>query len=340
MTPRATSPIAQPSSASSVRARSASASSRSTSAGVGDHRRHDLDRAGRSRPIAGAELGHEEVRLGGGEAEGSDAEERIGLGGDRQVRDRLVAADVEQPDRDRMRGERPDRALVGRALLVLRRRARPLEEEELGPEQADPLRAQGDRRVALVRRADVRDEGDGDPVARDRRKAGFDEVLLVALPAGSRGGVEAADRRLVRVDEDVAGGAIDRQLGSATRLRGGGEGLEQVAHADDGRNAVRPGEDRGVGRGRRAREGDAEETVPRKGRGQRRREVVGDDDRRPIETDRGLDCPGESAGDPVADVDDVRGPRREQLVLERSKLLGERFRRRLDGARSRRHGRP
>ena len=123
-----------------------------------------------------------------------------------------------------MRGERPDRALVGCALLVLRRRARSLEEEELGPEQADALRAQGDRRIALVRRADVRDEGDSDPVARDRRKAGFDEVLLVALPAGSRGGVEAADRRLVRVDEDVAGGAVDRQLGSATRLRGGGEG--------------------------------------------------------------------------------------------------------------------
>ena len=56
-----------------------------------------------------------------------------------------------------------------------------------------------------------------------------------------------------------------------------------------------------MGRGRRAREGNAKETVPWKGRGERRREVVGDNDRGPIKTDRGLDCPGESAGDPVAD---------------------------------------
>ena len=66
----------------------------------------------------------------------------------------------------------------------------------------------------------------------------------MALPAGSRGGVEAADRCLVRVDEDVAGGAVDRQLGSATRLRDDCERLEQVAYADDRRNAISPREDR------------------------------------------------------------------------------------------------
>ena len=129
-------------------------------AGVGDHRRHHLDRPGDRGPVAGAQLGHEELGPVRGEPQRPDAEERVVLDGHRQVRDRLVATDVEEPDRDRVAAERLDRLAVRGRLLVLGRRRRPLEEQELGAEQAHAARPERAGRRRLGGRADVREQRD------------------------------------------------------------------------------------------------------------------------------------------------------------------------------------
>ena len=154
MTPRVTEPAATPSARSQARARPPG-EERGRVASVRDHRGHHLDRTRGSRPVAGAELGHEQVRAALGQPQRPDAEERVVLGRHRQIGDRLVAADVEEADRDRRSTEGLDRGPIRTGLLVLGRRCRPLEEQELGPEQPDAAGTEGDGRGRLVRAAYV-----------------------------------------------------------------------------------------------------------------------------------------------------------------------------------------
>ena len=144
ITPRSTAPISTPAGCQ-LRSRPRREGEQQRHVpGVRDHRRHHLDRARDGRPVARPQLGDEQLGPVVGEPERADAEERVLLGRQRQVRDRLVTADVEQPDRDRVAAERLDRLAVGGGLLVLGRRRGPLEEQELGPEQphaAGPQRA-------------------------------------------------------------------------------------------------------------------------------------------------------------------------------------------------------
>ncbi len=78
-------------------------------AAVGDHRSHDLDRPEGRRTVGGPELGHEQVGPRHRQPKGPNAEERVVLVGQGQVRDRLVATDIEQSDRHRPATERLDR---------------------------------------------------------------------------------------------------------------------------------------------------------------------------------------------------------------------------------------
>ena len=225
-----------------------------------------------------------------------------------------------------MRGERSDHPLVCRELLVLGRRARSLQEEELGSEQTD---APGAERDAASLSSGVPMFARRETSVPSRVTAGSVASTQVAFVAAVRPASAPASKRLVVASSGsmktspVAPSIASSPVARASRQR---ERLEQVAHADDRGDAVGAREDRGMRGRRRTLEHDAEESLARQGRGQRGRKVVGDDDRRPIEPDRRLTGPGESSSDPIADVDDIRGPRGEELVVEGPKLLGERVR--------------
>ena len=87
-----------------------------------DHRRHDvrLDSGQCSRPRDRPELGEQQGRGALGDPDGADAEKRVRLGRQVKVRDRLVPADVGQPDDDRPFGaERLEDRSIGLDLLLL-----------------------------------------------------------------------------------------------------------------------------------------------------------------------------------------------------------------------------
>lgn len=159
---------------------------------------------GRDGSVTGSQLCYEEVRIGECETERPHAEERIRLVADGQVRDRFVSSDVEQPDRDLMRRERPNDPLIGGELLGLRWRARPFKEEELGSEEADALGAQRHRVIAFVRRADIGEERDLDTVEGLRQagstRAGPWRAFAAPrpLPRGSAPGSSRLSRRRSR----------------------------------------------------------------------------------------------------------------------------------------------
>src|SRR5207249_3341137 len=122
------------------------------------------------------ELGDEEVRPFAREPERAHAEERIVLLRHRQVRDRLVATDVEESYRDRTAGERLDRAAIGGGLFLLGRRRRSLEEQELGSEQAYTHGTERDGLPGVLGVADVREQRDVDAVPRPRRLRRFGQI--------------------------------------------------------------------------------------------------------------------------------------------------------------------
>ena len=288
-------------------------------AGICDHRRHDLDPAAGRGAMAGAQLSQEQVPLRLRQSKRPDPQEGVVLGRDRQVRDRLVPAHVEQADRDGMRRERLRDRAVGLGLLVLGRGSRALQEQEFGPEQADPSGAQGHRGLTLRRRPDVGLQRDDGAVARDDRERSFVQISFPVSPPELRALLEGREVLRAGGDDDLARRAIDCQLDKWSAL---GQGSEQAGRAHDRRDAVRPGEDRGMGGRRRALQGDPKESVPWKRGGHRRREVVRDDDHRLAQGHVGEGHSGHLPGDLVTDVDDVSCSRPEELVVEPSEHLG------------------
>ncbi len=220
-----------------------------------------------------------------------------------------------------MRGELADRLLVGHRLLVLGWGGCPFQEEKLGAEQADASRAEGKGGLSLLRGADIGEERDLGAVDGAGRKRGLVHVALVALSLRERTGLEARERRRIGVEHHVTSAAIDgKRLPPAVAV----ELREEPVDSDHGRNAIGARQDRSVGGGRRALQGDAQQEVARQGRGDRRRQILRHHDRGSFERcRRRAATTGEMRCDPACDIHDILGAGREQLVVQRAQLLGE-----------------
>ena len=117
----------------------------------------------------GAQLLFEQLGLFEAEADAAAAEERVGFGVAGEVRDVLVAADVEGPDGEPAAAEGVGDGQVAGNLFGLAGRFAPVEEEELGAQQPDAVGAVADRRGDVVGRGDVGGDLDVDAVGRDGR---------------------------------------------------------------------------------------------------------------------------------------------------------------------------
>ena len=110
-------------------------------------------------------------------ADAALAEKRIVLARKRQVRQRLVAADVERPhDQPAPAPERARDVAVNGPLLLLGRSCRPMKEQKLRSQQADGLGTESDALLRIGQPADVRRHFDAVTVERRRRLEG---VLLL-----------------------------------------------------------------------------------------------------------------------------------------------------------------
>ena len=277
---------------------------------VGDHRRHDRNGAahGSRGEKDRAELRREQGRVLVREPDGTHAEERVRLVRDRNVGQRLVAADVGQAHDDRCVPRRAEHLLVGRGLLLDRRRRSTPREGELGPEEADALGTGGERRLGLGRLGDVRGADDTMPVGRGERARGEGRVLLASPRRVARRTFQAGTGAGVRVEDGEARVAVDGEL---VRLRRAGH---EIGDPDHGGDAQRAGQDGRVRGARAALERDAREVRAVELDGDRRRQVFGDRDRATLEARRRGS--GEMAGDARRHVTDIGRARREHLVVQ------------------------
>ena len=158
-------------------------------------------------------------------------------------------------------------------VVLLGRQGLPPEVDELGPEEADALRAHGLGQGDLLGQLDVGLGDEPDAVERLRLELGrlleLPAVVLVLLLLG----LELAAHGGRRVDDDLAVGAVDDEELALPDLAG------DVAQAEDGRDAEGPGQDGRV-RGLAAHvQGDAEGQLPAQPQGGLGgQELVGDED--------------------------------------------------------------
>ena len=103
----------------------------------------------------GAQLLLEQLGLFEAEPDAAAAEERVGLGVAGEVRDVLVAADVQRPDREPAAAEGVGDGPVAGDLFGLAGRLVPVEEEEFGAQQPHAVGAVADRGGDVVGRGDV-----------------------------------------------------------------------------------------------------------------------------------------------------------------------------------------
>ncbi|MCY1352664.1 hypothetical protein D9M69_389750 [compost metagenome] len=92
-----------------------------------------------------AQLLVEQFRASLGQANAAQAEHRIGLGGQWQVVQLLVAADVDGADDHRLVAHGIEHRLIGVVLFLFVRRGVAVDEEKLGAQQADAVGAIGQR---------------------------------------------------------------------------------------------------------------------------------------------------------------------------------------------------
>jgi len=144
-----------------------------------------------------------------GQPQRANPEERVGLGRDRQPRDRLVTANVEQADRHGSRRKRVHDCPVHRDLLVLGWRCGPLDEQELGAEQADAFGAERNRPLGLSRRADVGQERDRDLVASHCRQRRLLERLVGGLVRRCATSLQPRGGGSIRLEHHFAAVAVD-----------------------------------------------------------------------------------------------------------------------------------
>ena len=192
---------------------------------AGHHRHHDAQVAVGARAQHRAEVRQEDVGPRQREAHRAQAERRVHLGRELEARRELVAPDVERAQRHRPRRDGLDHRSIELVLLVLGRHRAPVDVDELGPVEADPLGAVIEREDGLGRQLDVRLEADRLAVARDARLVARGEQAARERQVPGPAAARLLDRDLARVDDDLAAQAVDD---------------ERVARANDRRARRRP----------------------------------------------------------------------------------------------------
>ena len=284
---------------------------------AGDHGEHHRQRAELGRPVDRPQLCLEQLGPLEAQADPADAEERVVLDGDVQVRSVLVPADVQRAHDQREAVELADHRRHRLVLLVLARRLVPAEEQELGAHQPDALGTRLDGGGRLARAIDVGDDLDAVAVGGDRRfvaravlvRPDDLEVLLHPLRRFEVGVVE--------VDPQRPAGAVEH--GDCS----GWLSQRRRAGADDGRDPKGAGDDRRVRRRPACRGAEADDARRVDGCRVRRRQVVGNEHHRMAgQLGVGVVDTGEERQHAVADVAEVGGPGGEQWVVDLLQLAG------------------
>ena len=234
-----------------------------------DHRRHDADvRAGRLHRVRqGLELGIEQVRAFGRQAQAAPTEGRVLLRPEVGEGERLVGAGVERAHDDPPPGEGCEHLGVDVGLLLDGRGLVAGEEDELGPEESHALEVLGPGLLGVLDPTDVGEQGDveairGAPLPRRRRQCRGATLPTLA---------QTVDELTRRGERDLTGVTVDSDPCADRDL-----GRRRALH--DGRDAHLGGQDRGVGRATAGLGDDADDQRPVEGGRLGGREVLGDDD--------------------------------------------------------------
>src|SRR5690606_9944711 len=129
---------------------------------------------------------------------------------------KFVATEVVGPDVDGMLWEGLRHVAVGPVLLFLTGYRAPAHDQELRPEEPDPLGAVCPCSLRLRRQIDVPTQEAGLPVRSDRLKMGEEYELLFPFPDFDVPLPVEGPRLLARLDDDATRAAIEDQL--LTRL--------------------------------------------------------------------------------------------------------------------------
>lgn len=210
-----------------------------------DHRHHDAALACGADREDRAQLCVEHLGVREPDADSAQAERGILFRGDRKIRRRLVAADVEQADDQRAAVERGGYALVIGGLFLDARRAVAFEEEEFGAQQPAAFGAVADRGLGVVGRAEIGEGFDADAVLRAAFARGVGEGGAAAFGLCVVRGLRGCER--IGIGRDVE----QTRAGVEDQWRAGGDLGKRRAYRDQGGEAHRRGEDRDV-RGRPA----------------------------------------------------------------------------------------
>ena len=205
-------------------------------------------------------------------ADRAEAEEGVAFLGEVQVRDRLVAADIEGADDHRARAGQACRRGEDLGLLVLGGRLRAVHEQQLGAEEADAFGARGERVLHLGERRDV--GADLDAPAVGRRGVAGGRALDPLPDRPQRGALRVVElrHRGRGIGDHQAPLAVDDDLLPVP------QGADSVGDADDAGDAEGTGEDHGVRGGAAAGEDEPLEAGLVEGEEVRGAQGLGDDD--------------------------------------------------------------
>ncbi|CUJ72538.1 Uncharacterised protein [Achromobacter xylosoxidans] len=215
---------------------------------VGDHRDQQPHRPMGRGPQDGAQLGREHLRARQAVTDGALPQRRIGGHRGFAVQ-RLVRADVERADGDGTARHHLHDGRVGLVLLFLARQVRTPHEQEFAAEQADAVRAGGQRQRRLFRQFDVGVQDDVDAVEGDGRLVAQQAEFGALIGVGGLAAAVFLQDAFRRIDHHRAGGAVDDQHVAVAHQ------LAHVAHGHHGRHAHAARHDGGM-RGRPAQVGD------------------------------------------------------------------------------------
>ena len=202
-------------------------------------------------------------------------------------------------------------------------------QHELRAVEPDALRAVLAQQLEIFEQLDVRLQPDCDAVGGGERR-----VLGARVAAAARAARRGRPRRRCAssmacgdgLDGDLAGRAVEDDR------RAGGDPRRRVVQADDGRHLQRARQDRGVIRAAAGVDREALDARPVELRGQRRRELVGDEDRRAVELAQQIARAARAVpqvhAQPAGDVGDVVLALAQVLVLDAGEDVARALRRR------------
>ena len=216
------------------------------------HREHDPDRVIGGDAHERAQLSEQDLGPRRRQPEPSHAEERVRLGSQLEVGDRLVGARVERPHRERTTVECDGRSSIRLLLFGFARHRVAPEEQELAPEQAHAVTPRGECGRDVGGAADVGHDRNVPSVLHHGGLARASPCRAFAVELLRSLGLQVGDRGPGGVDVNDPSPSVEPDRDLLVELG------DPVAETDHGRDPQRAGQHRRV-RGRTAmRHGDAE----------------------------------------------------------------------------------